>query len=115
MKKILIIFMALICFTPIVFAEDTEYYNFNTPLKMKKTSFDYQPPSSLKLNEKEFIPTTETNTVKTHFSVNTDSMPKGIYRNNFVYTNGPLGGLRPTHVPSFDTQHVQYWRMYLLN
>ena len=52
MKKILIIFMALICFTPIVFAEDTEYYNFNTPLKMKKTSFDYQPPSSLKPNKK---------------------------------------------------------------
>jgi hypothetical protein len=31
-----------------------------------------------------------------------------------VYSNGPMGGLRPTHVPSFDTQHVQFWRTRFL-
>lgn len=108
MKKILILFVSLFCFIPTIQAEDTEYYNLGTPLKMQKTSLDYQAPSSLKPNEKEFIPTQDTNTIKTHYKVNTDSMPKGIYQNNFVYTNGPFGALRPTHMPSFDTQHVQY-------
>ena len=108
MKKSLTILFCLICFSTYAKAEYLDYYDFQTPLKMKKESFDYQPQSSLKPNKKEFVKPIETNTVKTHYEVNTDSMPKGIYNNNFVYSNGPMGGLRPTHVPSFDTQHVQF-------
>ena len=108
MKKNLVLLLSLICFTPTAFANNSEYYNFGTPLKMQKQSFDYQPSSSLKPNTKKFIENPVTPNVKTHYKVNTDSMPKGIYQNNFVYTNGPFGTLRPTHVPSFDTQHVQF-------
>lgn len=108
MKKLLILLINLIYFIPLVQAEYLEYYDFQTPLKMKKQSIDYQAPSSLKPNSKEFISNPQTNTVKMHYEANTESMPKGIYKNNFVYTDSPFGGLRPTHVPSFDTQYVQY-------
>jgi hypothetical protein len=108
MKKLTIFLFSVFCFSACAKAEYMEYYDFQTPLKMKKETSVYQPQSSLKPNKKEFIPPIETNTVKTHYQVNTDSMPKGIYNNNFVYSNGPMGGLRPTHVPSFDTQHVQF-------
>ena len=108
MKKILILILSIFCFSTYTKAEYLEYYDFQTPLKMKKQTSTYQPESSLKPNKKEFVAPIETNTIKTHYEVNTDSMPKGIYHNNFVYTNGPFGALRPTHVPSFDTQHVQF-------
>lgn len=108
MNKILMTFLCLACFSAYVKAEYIEYYDFQTPLKMKKQNVNYQPESSLKPNTKEFLPSPEPTTIKTHYQVNTDSMPKGIYRNNFVYSNGPFGALRPTHVPTFDTQHVQF-------
>lgn len=108
MKNFSIVFLCLVCFSAYAKAEYMEYYDFQTPLKMKKQSPEYQAPESLKQNSKEFVQNPETNTIKTHYKVNTDSMPKGIYQNNFVYTNGPFGALRPTHVPSFDTQHVQF-------
>ena len=108
MKKFTILLFCIFCSSALAKAEYLEYYDFQTPLKMKKQSPEYKTPNSLKPNNKEFVQTPETNTIKTHYQINTDSMPKGIYQNNFVYTNGPFGALRPTHVPSFDTQHVQF-------
>ena len=96
MKKLLIFFFSIFYFSAYAQAEYLEYYDFQSPKKTKKQT------------QKEFVAPIETNTIKTHYEVNTDSMPKGIYKNNFVYSNGPFGALRPTHVPSFDTQHVQY-------
>ena len=107
MKKFLILF-CLILIPVLVKAEEPQYYELGTPLRMQKSSFDYNPPSSLKPNKKEFLSTPVTDNVKTHYEVNTNSMPKGIYKNNFVYMNGPFGALRPTHVPTFDTQYVQF-------
>lgn len=108
MKRFTIFLFSIFCFSAYAKAEYLEYYDFQTPLKMKKQTIDYQPASSLKPNTKKIVENPITPTVKTHYEVNTNSMPKGIYHNNFVYTNGPMGALRPTHVPNFDTQHVQF-------